>query len=93
MPRQLSEDDLRLVECSLCGLDCLGESHEKVKPAQLPEEYRGWVKLGRRIAVRYQGRPRCEACIWRDYASACRESEAARRVAGEWEMPVVRVSE
>lgn len=91
MPKPLAEDDLRLAACSLCGLDCLGESHAKTKAAQLPEEYRGWIKEGRRIIVGgliidkktgelkpgLKMRPRCERCVREGFNRACADSDQA----------------
>ena len=57
-PEPYSDDELRWVTCSLCGLDALGESMRQ-KPTRLPKQHR----KTRHIVVRVYGRPRCNECV------------------------------
>jgi len=58
--RRNAPDEVKYCNCSLCGQECVGDSTDRrmLTPATARLPF---------IAIRVNGRPRCNRCIARDY--------------------------
>lgn len=57
MPAEFVE--VKLVDCSMCGKPCIGESLAKIPNRKFKPRYRRLA----RIVVRVDNRPRCNRCV------------------------------